>query len=408
MIGHLDCSTGVSGDKFLGAVLDAGTTLGAFGPDDLIGLMARVVPEARVITEKVSSRGIAAISVRVEAASAPPLRRLSDIRALLDGAALPATVRDKATAVFERLAQAEARVHGVGIESVHFHEVGALDTILDVVGVVAGLEALGVQSLTVSRVALGSGSVEAAHGLLPVPAPATAVLLEGVSVHGGPIAGELTTPTGAALVSVLASEFGACPPMVPHVNGYGAGTRDIGAPNVCRLTLGEPDARAVALTREAVSLLESNIDHISPEAAAVAAHELLDEGCLDTWIAPIVMKKGRAAMLLSALVPAAQAEHFAARMTALTGTLGVRHQELERFIASREVMRIDTPLGAVAVKLGAGRARVEHDEVARIARETGRSYRETAHDLDEAVAAELASNDSALHTGVDDSQAPAI
>jgi hypothetical protein len=405
VIGYLDCSTGVSGDKFLGAVLSVGARMNRFSADDLGALMARIVPEAVVIVEPTSSRGIGALSVRVEASSAPPLRHLGDIRSLLDRAGLSASLRERSDAVFERLAEAEAVVHGVAVEQVHFHEVGALDTILDVVGTIAGLDAVGVESLTVSRVALGSGSVEAAHGLLPVPAPATAALLEGVPVHGGPIVGELTTPTGAALVAVLGTGFGACPPMIPRASGYGAGASDIGAPNVCRLTVGDADTSIQALSLEQVTLLESSIDHISPEETAAAAQQLLDEGCLDVWISPIVMKKGRAAMLLSALVSAGDAERFAARLVALTGTLGVRRQALERFAAPREVFSVDTPFGRVAVKAGAGRARVEHDDVARIARETGRSYREISQDLADIVAnTELAHGNGSLHTGTDDSQ----
>ena len=399
MIAHLDCSSGVSGDKFLGALLDAGAETGAFTTTHLAELAGQLAPGAELCIEPVNSRGIAAVGVRVSTASVPAARRWSDIRTLLSSSAMPDAVRDRALAVFETLALAEARVHGTTADDVHFHEVGALDSIVDVVGVCAGLHALRVRRLVATPVAVGSGTVETSHGALPVPAPATALLLLGVPVAPGPRrpdgspVGELTTPTGAALVRTLADDFGACPAMTPARIGYGAGTRDIGSPNVCRVIIGEPATTTPELERGRIVLLETNLDHLSPEAAAVACEELLAEGALDVWQAPVTMKKGRAAFVLSVICTPEAADSTAERIVALTGTLGVRRIDLPRYVAERTEKTIDTRHGRVRVKIGPDgaepRVRPSHDDIARIARERGLLYREVADELLEAAFDEL-------------------
>lgn len=386
--GHLDCSTGVSGDKFLGALLDAGSCGGLFTESHLQEILSRIAPEARVVVSMARSHGIAATTVRVEATTEPPSRTWADVRALIEGASLPNDVACVALAAFEELAGAEAAAHDVPADRVHFHEVGALDSILDIIGVAAGVNALGIERLFVSPLALGWGTVSTSHGELSVPAPATAHLVTclptgpGRPRPDGTAPGELTTPTGAALVRVLACGFGACPPITPRLLGYGAGTRDLGMPNVCRLVAGEDSAYAMAsLARENVTLLEANIDHISPEAAAFSADQLMAEGALDVWVTPIVMKKSRAALMLSALVRTDDAEHHAARLSALTGSLGVRVTDQPRLIASRSERLVDTPYGMVRFKEGAGRLRAESDDVARIATTTGRPFTELAEEL---------------------------
>lgn len=381
MICHLDCSTGVSGDKFLGALLDAGSASGRFTAEDLASLVQAMAPEARVLVDRVRSHGIAAVSVRVEAAEETAHRHLPDIERLIGTAPLPLSVRERSVAVFSALAEAEAAAHGTSVESVHFHEVGALDSILDIVGVCAGLDALGIERLIATPIAVGGGVVRASHGTLPVPAPATATLLLGVPIVPGPHDSELTTPTGAALVRVCAESFGPCPPMTPRAIGYGAGTRDIGTPNVCRVLLGDAADSVDSLRDEPVSVLETNIDHLSPEAMAFVAEELLAEGALDTWLAPIVMKKGRPASLLSVLCPRGAAKHFSERVIALTGTLGVRRLDMERAAADRECLDMPTQWGPVGLKVGAGRARPEHEDVARIARLTQRPYGDVQREL---------------------------
>jgi len=412
LVAYLDCSTGVSGDKFLGALLDAGATSGAFTAEHLQALLGELAPEARVTVQRVKSHGISAIGIGVEAAEQPAHRHWRDIREALGRARLSETVRSHATSVFEALAQAEAAAHGCPVDDVHFHEVGALDSILDIVGVCAGLEALGVQSLIASPVATGWGTVDTSHGILPVPAPATAALLIGMPIVPGPprrdgsSPGELTTPTGAALLKVLASRFGVCPPLTPRLVGYGAGTRDIGTPNVCRVVLGETDPPAVRVRAQEVTLLESNVDHISPEALAFAAEQLLAEGALDVWTTPIVMKKGRSAVTLNVLTAAGDdaaaspgATQLAERIVALTGTLGVRRTDLERFAAGRETRSIDTPYGPVRVKVApegvTPRLRPEADDVARIARERGASFSAVERELSLLAAEQLAADEPA-------------
>lgn len=387
MIGFLDCSTGVSGDKFLGALLDAGRTEERFTARDVEAAITSIAPEARVIAENTSSYGISACRVRVEANAAPPLRTWPQIRAAIESAPLPEPVAARTLSAFELLASVESAIHGKPADEVHFHEIGALDSLLDVVGTCLGLHALGINRLVASPVAVGGGSVCTAHGTLPVPAPATAALLLGVPTTAGPPEAlergwaELTTPTGAALVRTLANHFGPWPAMTATSIGYGAGTRDIGCANVCRITIGEPAAGPLELRGEEVALLETNIDHISPESAAFTAEQLLGEGALDAWISPVVMKKGRPAFVLSVLTEVSSADAFASRIVLLTGSLGVRRTTTGRLTAARETRTAETPYGTVQFKVGPGGARPEADDVARIARETHRGFTDVAREL---------------------------
>ncbi len=399
MIAHLDCSSGISGDKFLGALIDAG-----FSADELRSALASFgLAGEDIVVERVTSGGISATRIRLseEAVSAAqPLRHLADIRGLVDGLSLTDSVKTRALNVFELLAEAEAHVHGTTVDDVHFHEIGALDTVLDVVGVALGLEALGIDRLVSTPLALGGGTAGTGHGTLPVPAPATARLLIGVPVQTGPLLedgespGELTTPTGAALVREFAADYGAVPSMLPKVVGYGAGTRDLGFANVARITIGEPlgpwgaigpGGASEGLAVETVTVLETNVDHLTPEELAYAAEELLHEGALDVWQTPIVMKKGRAAAALSVMCEPFYAARFASRIHALTGTLGVRHASVERSVIGREERVVDTRRGALRVKVahvnGKLQGRPEYDDIARIARETGAAFGQVAAEL---------------------------
>ncbi len=378
MIAYLDCSTGISGDKFLGALIGAG-----FSAEALRESLAPLGFEDAVTVREVRSSGMAAIGIAVADEPDARLRHWSDIRALLESAALDAPVRDGALRAFTLLAEAEARVHGCAVGDVHFHEVGAADTIVDIVGVAAGLNALGIERLVCTHVALGSGTVNTSHGMLPVPAPATAALLEGVPAYGGDIASELTTPTGAALLRAFVDEYGAMPEMTVRASGAGAGTRDIGVPNIARILLGDaPQPAAADPGTEDVVVLESNVDHLSAEHLAYAAERLLDAGALDVWQTPIVMKKGRAAVALSVLATPDSAASLAARIMGETGSLGVRVVPVRRHIAERDVVEVETSLGRVRVKtwqIGErSGVRAEFDDVARIATESDRPAAEIA------------------------------
>jgi hypothetical protein len=377
MIAHLDCSSGISGDKLLGALLGAGAPLEAVQAalDSLgVGAVLRVEPAVR--------RGVAGLTVTVEGPPSPPHRRWAEIRDLLAGSALPVRARELALGAFERLALAEATVHGTTPDEVHFHEVGAIDSIADMVGACVAFELLGIDRLVCSPIALGAGTVETSHGTLPVPAPATAELLRDVPVYAGPDQAEMTTPTGAALVCTLATGFGGVPAMLVHAIGYGAGSRDTATPNVARLLVGEPAESPHETAQESVTLLSTNLDHISSEHAAFAAEELLAAGALDVWQVPIVMKKGRAGIELRVLCAEGEEARFAGLVAALTGTLGVRIEPTTRFVDPREVVKRETRHGTVRFKAGAnGRLRPEHDDVARIARETGVVYDRVVREL---------------------------
>lgn len=387
MIAYLDCFSGISGDKFLGALVDAGVPVAA-----LQDAIDAVLPgECGIAAERVVSAGIAATRVSVRETREQPARTWAAIRESIVGAdGMDPGVRERALAVFTVLAEAEADVHGVGLESVHFHEVGAVDSIADVVGTCAGLTALGVTRLVCSPVAVGSGTVTTAHGVLPVPAPATAALLAGVPVYAGAAASELTTPTGAALVAVLADAFGPMPAMRPARSGYGAGTRTLAAadgsalrvPNVARITLGESadvpayrdplegwdDSPRIDLTPEDVVVLRTNIDHISAERIAYAIGRMMDLGALDAWARPIRMKKGRLGTEVTVLASPGAASDLAAALVRETGTLGVRVDPRERLVAQRESFTVQTLLGPVRVKRGPGDAvRAEHDDLAALA-----------------------------------------
>lgn len=376
MIAYLDCSTGVSGDKLLGALIGAG-----FQPQRLRDALAALgLAAVRLETAACRSHGVTGVGLTVSEPGAPR-RHYRELRDLLAGAQVPERARHGASRALAALAEAEASVHGVSVDEVHFHEIGAADTLADILGVALALDDLGIEALVCSPVAVGSGTVMTEHGELPVPAPATAALLAGVPITAGRAGSELTTPTGAALLSAFASGYGPVPPMTLRRTGTGCGTRDIGTPNICRILVGEtlPPAEGY----DHVVVLESNIDHLTPEELATAAEALRAAGALDVWQHPIVMKKGRAATLLGALAPDDAAPALAERMIVLTGTLGVRMLPADRRLAERDTAEVETSLGRVRFKTARLPdstlvLRAEADDVARLASETGRAPDEVA------------------------------
>lgn len=380
MIAYLDCSTGVSGDKLLGALVDAGFDLSLL--EDALASLG--LGSVHVTVSECTSHGVSGLGIVVEEPGAPN-RNWPELAHLLAAADLPAQVTDGALHALGILAHAEAQVHGCEPEEVHFHEIGASDTIADILGVSLALYHLGVLDLVASPVAVGSGTVLTAHGELPIPAPATALLLRGMPVVAGGVAGELTTPTGAALLATFATGFGAPPAMTLRRVGTGCGTRDLGTPNTCRLLLGDEESPATG--HDDVMLIETNIDHLTPEELAVASERLREAGALDVWQTPIVMKKGRAATLLSILAPIAAAPSFAERVIAETGTLGVRMIPAVRRLVERDVAEIGTSLGMARFKTaylpdGTRALRVESDDAERIAAERGLPVDETARVLE--------------------------
>ncbi len=385
MIGWVDASSGASGDMLLGALLGAGVPLPVVGE-----AVAAVAPEHVTLRpEPVTRHGLAATRCHVEVADSSTHRTWRDVAALLDASALDPDVRARAHATFARLAAAEASVHGTAADEVHFHEVGALDAIADVVGVCAGLTYLGLERLVVSEVAVGSGRVHGAHGSLPVPPPAVAELLRGVPSHAGPGDQELCTPTGAALLTAHATGYGPQPPMSVGRIGVGAGGRDPAThANVLRLFLGE-DATARGAGRDQPLLIETNVDDLDPRLWPPVISALLDAGASDAWLTPILMKKGRPAHTLSVLV---RSEHAGAVRSVIfreTSTIGVRELAIAKTALARETRTVEVAGGRVRVKLALHdgelvNAQPEYEDVARVAAATGRPVKDV---LADAVAA---------------------
>lgn len=358
----IDASSGASGDMLLGALVGAGVPV-----EVLQDAVDSVSPEpVSLRVEDVRRGGLAATRVHVDVPDSHHHRTWRDVRAMLDG-------HDLALAAFERLAVAEAAVHGTAPDEVHFHEVGALDAIADVVGVSAGFDHLGASSVTVSPVAVGSGTIRAAHGTLPVPPPAVAELLRGVPTFAGPGSSELCTPTGAALLTTLATAYGPQPAMTVDRIGVGAGGRDPeGHANVVRLFVGGEGA-----TTDAPLLLECNVDDLDPRVWPAVIAALLEAGASDAWLTPILMKKGRPAHTLSVLVDAARATDVRATVFRQTSTIGLREQPVAKHALEREFTSVEIAGQTISVKLARHdgvvvNAQPEYDDVARAATELGR------------------------------------
>jgi uncharacterized protein (TIGR00299 family) protein len=293
-------------------------------------------------------------------------------------------VRDRAKQVFRRLAEAEAEVHGTTVQKVHFHEVGAVDAIVDIAGALAGLEALGVGSVSASTLPLGGGSVDSEHGRIPVPAPATALLLRGVPVRGGPVEAELVTPTGAALLATLVKSWGDAPAFLLTAVGTGAGTREFpDHPNILRIFLGEMVPGGAATGQRRVAVLETAVDDENPQFLAAAVTELLAQGALDAMVAPVTMKKGRSGMWLVVVCEPADVTRLAASVLTHTSSLGVRVREENRIELPRKILEVTTEFGAVQVKLailpgGNARAVPEFESVLQAAKRSGATVHEVS------------------------------
>jgi uncharacterized protein (TIGR00299 family) protein len=414
---YFDCFSGASGDMVLGAMLDLGLPLD--GLRAALGSLA--VDYGRVSAERVLRSGISATRFHValpgadEPAREAPVgarahahashadhhhhhedhapghsqshahagahshaghdhHSLDEIAGFIERSALTRAGKDRAIHLFRRLAEAEAAIHDMPLDRIHLHEVGALDSIIDIVGAVHAMEWLGASRVVASPLNVGSGTVTCAHGTLPVPAPATARLLAGVPVYAGPVASELVTPTGALIVTDFASAFGPLPAMRLESIGYGAGSRDHrGHPNVLRLLVGEEAATSAAHT---VAVIECEIDDMNPQLFGPLMDRLFAAGALDVFYAPVQMKKNRPGTLVTVMVPPALREPVVGLLFAETTTIGVRHQEVARECLAREVRTLDTTLGPIRFKVAMRDGRVlnaapEFDDCARIAAERG-------------------------------------
>lgn len=353
-IAYFDCFSGISGNMILGALVDAGLEVERLRAE----LNRLPISGYTVNVDEVRRRGLRGMHVEVQVAEQHVARHLADIEAIISDSDLPEQVKARGKAIFGRLAEAEAAVHGAPVDHVHFHEVGAVDAIVDVVGAAIGLWLLGIEEVYASPVHIGSGTVSCAHGTMPVPAPATLELLRGVPTYGRDVEAELVTPTGAAVLTTVAQAFGPAPPMeVTHV-GYGAGSRDLPIPNLLRVSIGEPAEGAevhagelAGYEEDVVTLVEANIDDMNPQWIDHAMARLFDAGALDVFVTPIQMKRNRPGVQLSVLVPEGKQAAVLDVLFAETTTIGVRTCPMQRWKLKREQIAVDTPYGPVSVKV---------------------------------------------------------
>jgi len=355
-IAYLDCASGISGDMTLGALIDAGAELAVIQAGiDSLGL-----PSCRLVRTEVKKKGFRATQITIEHEPEHKHRHLHHITAMIDGSTLTARQKGLAKRIFQKLAEAEAKVHGSTIEEVHFHEVGAVDSIADIVGSAIGFDLLGVERIVCSPVPTGHGFVEIAHGRCSIPAPATGELLRNVPLAALDVEGELTTPTGAAIVASLASEFGQLPSMTVDRIGYGAGQKDFPQANILRLLVGEVASATGSSTKlaqahppqtESIVLLETNLDNTTGETIGHAVDRLWASGALDVSLIPIQMKKGRPGVLLSVQARPANSDELEAILFRETPTLGVRRTVVLRTVLRREERIIETPYGLVTGKI---------------------------------------------------------
>ena len=377
---YLDPRSGVSGDMLLAALLDLDEGSGRLetvlrSVVDALGLEGTDLVVSREV-----ERGLRCTRVRVDAGEAAPLRGLREMEQVISGAPLSWGVRDRSLAAVRRLAEVEASIHGVTVEEIHFHEVGGVDTLVDIVGTFALVEALDVGTVYVGVIAVGGGSVDMAHGRMGVPAPATAKLLEGYPILGGPEAKELTTPTGALLVGQLGAIPSDMPRLLLDRSGYGAGSMSLEhSPNVLRVMLGSEHGSE--MVGDVVVELQTNLDDVSPEVVAHAAAAAMSAGALESWMTPATMKKGRSAVVLHALVKEDAEPAVVESLFKETGTLGIRRSVTSRYVAERGMVDVQVEGMTVGVKWGRWMGRLvslapEYEDCARAAAQTGVALKE--------------------------------
>ena len=347
MQAYFDCFSGISGDMTLGALIDLGVPVDWLQKElsrlPLTGFQLRVTPVVRY--------GIRATSVRVDINESGPSRDYSAIKSLLEECDLSEGVKSNSLAVFGRLARAEAHIHGCSVQEVHFHEVGGVDAIVDIVGSALCLEKLEISAIISSKIPLGSGFVDCQHGKLPVPAPATIEILKNAPIYGTNTAAELVTPTGAAIIATLAESFGTLPPMHVTKTGYGAGQRELpDRPNLLRIIVGTPDLSGTGLKTDQIMILETNIDDMNPELFGFLMERLFADGALDVYWLPVHMKKNRPGTLIQVLCEDAVKDQLIQRLLSETTSLGVRYYKAARKLLAREPLTVHTSFGEIQVK----------------------------------------------------------
>lgn len=373
-IAYFDCFSGISGDMVLGALVDAGLDIRQLE----VELRKLHLDGWSISAERVKRKAIAATKVHVEAGHSHHHRHLSDILKMIDAASLAPRAAENARKIFRRLGEAEAKVHNISIEKVHFHEVGAVDSIIDIVGSAIGFDILGIESFACSALDTGSGRVNTEHGVLPVPAPATAELLRGAPTFSSGVEKELVTPTGAAIATTLSSSFGKIPPMQLAAVGYGAGSADLAEQaNVLRILIGESIPAEVASHNSApVAVIETNLDDMSPQIYGYFVDRALAAGALDVFSTPVQMKKNRPGQLVTILCEISSRSRLVDLIFHETTTIGVRTYEVHRQTLNRETVSVETPLGSIRMKISRLNGSVlnaapEYDDCQRIAAEKG-------------------------------------
>jgi len=356
-LAYFDCFSGISGDMTLGALIDAGCSADVLRSE----LQALEVPGWELTTEKVWKNGMSATQVRVKTEDQQKHHSLSAILEILKNARLTAPIRDRASAIFQKLGEAEAHVHDAPIEIIHFHEVGAVDAIIDIVGACIGFHALGVERFACSPLNVGGGTAKMAHGVLPVPAPATARLLQGAPTFSNGVQRELVTPTGAAIVATLCGTFGPQPRMTVSAIGYGAGTSDLeGQPNVLRIMIGESAEKSTSAQDEEISIIEANLDDMNPQIYGYVLERALQAGALDVYTTALQMKKNRPGTLLTILCRPEDTDALTSLLFAETTTFGVRTHRAQRRALAREWVNVSTSYGDVRIKLSRSNGHILH------------------------------------------------
>ena len=346
-IAYFDCFSGVSGDMILGALIDAGADLNKLESE--LGKLK--ISGFTLKAEKTTRKGLSGTRFFVDADHSHAERHLSDIETIMDNSGLADDIKARAKSIFRDLAEVEAKIHNTNPGDVHFHEIGGLDSIVDVVGSLIVMKMLGIETMYASRIPVGTGFVECDHGVLPLPAPATLELLKGIPVYASSIDKELVTPTGIAILKHVVQSFGTIPEMKIERIGYGAGSRDLKIPNLLRVWIGDTEVKH-EYEKDEVILIETNIDNMNPEILGYALERLLERGALDVFMTPIFMKKNRPGTLLSILITPDKLDETISIIFAETHSLGIRFQRLERRKLPRELITVETSFGPVRVKVG--------------------------------------------------------
>lgn len=393
-VAYLDCFSGISGDMLLGALVDAGLDFDLL-QRDLAGLDLN---EYELYEQKVNKQGISGTKVHVLSLEGHVHRHLSDIQEIIGRSALPVPVKNKSLEIFTRLGKAEAKIHGTTIDQIHFHEVGAVDAIVDIVGTVIGFWRLGIEKVFSSELHVGKGFVKAAHGLLPVPAPATLELLRGVPIYSRDIEGELVTPTGAAILTAYCQDYGPIPKIKVERAGYGAGEKDLSIPNLLRLTLGKMGAKNNEYqdirAGEALTI-EANIDDMIPEFYDYLFTKLFKAGAMDVYIQNIQMKKNRPAVLLTVQIPLDKLEEIRQILFEETTTIGMRVYPIKKYMLPYEFLTIKTEYGSAKVKVASMEGKVctvspEYEDCQRLAQLSGVSLKHIYEEIKERAREEIA------------------